>query len=493
MNRQLNIAFGLVLIVPLLLATIFLIWYYSGKIKTEALAKIEADAKAAKLILAAELAEVGNRARDYARSKQLVLLSGLLELDDTLKIKIGRDFSKTSEDHSITVIDPSAKILIRSDKPTELNGHLFHTPQIEAAFLGTVSSGIGQSGEKLNITGIAPVYDRNEKITSAVIVRREIGTVLMRKISRLLGVEAEIGIGIPVERTFLSAIDAESISHSFPIFKLNGSPVGWLTIRTSAAEYVRTRDFAISVLLGIFILGLVLTYIVKEIMRSELESSKKYLEIQSEQLQDLNRKLFRSQEAERRKISLDLHDGIIQTLSALLNQYTMIERNREDLRECNTSFKHAISDLRGIVDGMHPTGLEEFGISEALSLLCFEFREKTKINVEFTTIGDDDGLGYDSSIALFRIAQEALNNISKHARAESVSVKLVNSHHETIVRIADDGIGFDVDRYLLTRNANHMGLRGMRERMSAIGGEFEIKSTINQGTKINTRVAKTAQ
>lgn len=509
LNRQLNIAFGVVLFAPMIVAAAFSIWYFTGKIEREAVSKIEADARAARTIFDGITAEMEARAKDYSRKKTLILLINYIGDGSALGEKISKDFAETARGEGLEIIavDRSQKIIVHSEKLGE--GETFLPERhIDSAILGVCSHGIEVEPDGIWATGIAPVYSRDESIAGAVVARRKLDKRITDTIRNSLKIEVSLFsgkkliAGAAVEpppeifadvynyrETFVRANITEGggISSYQPITDFNGKPAGILIIRTDATPYVETRNNAILVLLGILCVGVMLAYLTKEFMRLELESHRKTLEIKTAQIENLNRELFKAQESERRRIALDLHDGIIQSMAALLMRYREIDYNRKALMACNNDFKTCISELRGIIHGLHPAALETFGIHESLKELCFEFQRETGIVVNLTSSGKIE-MGYDASINLYRVVQEALNNIRNHSGANIVTVKIVGSHDETLIRISDNGAGFDADEYYSSRNGRHMGIRGMSERIKYLDGDFNISSQTGKGVKISILV-----
>jgi PAS domain S-box-containing protein len=213
-----------------------------------------------------------------------------------------------------------------------------------------------------------------------------------------------------------------------------------------------------------------------------------------EQIHSLTRQLLVVQESERHKIACDLHDHIAQDLASLKIGCGMLTQNMTDVSE---SFQHKVGDLshllqkvitdvRNLAYALYPTGLRQFGLVDTLYRYCSEFSEKNNIEVSFVTAGMDDlKLDYDTQINLYRLVQEALNNIKKHAQARDVKIRMVASHPHIILRIEDDGKGFDVNQCLREASKQaHMGLHSMQERVNLLDGNIKIQSRPMEGTRI---------
>jgi signal transduction histidine kinase len=135
---------------------------------------------------------------------------------------------------------------------------------------------------------------------------------------------------------------------------------------------------------------------------------------------------------------------------------------------------------------LRPSFLDDLGIVEALSQYCEDFSENNGLNVDFSAVGMEDvKLDFDTEINLYRLIQEGLNNINKHAEARNSAIRLIAAFPNIILRIEDDGRGFDVrERLALAQLEKRMGLRSMEERVNLLGGKMKIHSQPSRGTRI---------
>jgi signal transduction histidine kinase len=203
-----------------------------------------------------------------------------------------------------------------------------------------------------------------------------------------------------------------------------------------------------------------------------------------------------AQEHERRRIALDLHDGIAQRLSATKYYIEGISEKlkREDsdleigmLDEAIDQIKSTAEELRRVSSNLSPSQLDDYGIQVAVEILCKEFEMQYpdsaichKINL------GKHGLPELIEIAIYRVVQEALHNISKHAEAMSVQICLTESDAAIALTIVDDGCGFcPPDQQLQVVERPGSGLRNMRKRVEATAGVFEIVSQSGDGTRIS--------
>ncbi|MGE4519816.1 MAG: PAS domain S-box protein [Desulfobacteraceae bacterium] len=210
-----------------------------------------------------------------------------------------------------------------------------------------------------------------------------------------------------------------------------------------------------------------------------------------EQISSLTKEIIKAQENERKKIALDLHDHVAQNLSFLKITADSLKNFKDsDLTEkiqiLSNGLKDSISDIRHISYDLRPPNLDELGLVKAIYQHCEEFSLKYGIEIDFTSAGMENiDFSFDIEINIFRIIQEALNNILKHSKADMARIRLIASYPRVILRIDDNGSGFDVKAESdLNAAGQKMGLKGMRERISLIGGKMEINSILGSGTKI---------
>lgn len=198
------------------------------------------------------------------------------------------------------------------------------------------------------------------------------------------------------------------------------------------------------------------------------------------------------QEDERRRLARELHDDTIQALIAL-NQRVQLTQLKlaEDpealaaLEEIQTLTEQTIQDLRRVVKALRPLYLEDLGLVAALEMLAQETTESTGFSIEFTHTGVERRLPPETELALYRIAQEGLSNILRHAQASKVSLGIAYTSNEIQLTITDDGCGFDVPESPAEfAPSGHFGLLGIHERSELIGAQFEIHSTPGEGTRL---------
>jgi len=208
----------------------------------------------------------------------------------------------------------------------------------------------------------------------------------------------------------------------------------------------------------------------------------------------LSRQLIRAQELERQKLSQDLHDNLAQDLSHLKIRIHHLRRDLKEvdpgagkkLGELTGQVEKAIRSVREIAYGLRPAGMDQLGLVQVASQHCEELSGRNGLKVDFMSTGMENlSLSPDTAITLYRILQEGLNNAVKHAGASLVKVRLVASYPTIILRIEDNGKGFDVqDRRRASLDSKRMGLRGMEERVALLEGSLRITSQPGRGTRI---------
>jgi signal transduction histidine kinase len=197
--------------------------------------------------------------------------------------------------------------------------------------------------------------------------------------------------------------------------------------------------------------------------------------------------LLEGQELERRRITLDLHDGVGQLLTAIRMRVELVEGNEERKKEIKALINETIAEVRRISYNVMPQALVDYGLKAALEGLCDTTRKYSGVKVDFNYVETGDVQpDFEVSIAIFRIAQEALNNVLKHAGATQVDVHLALNPEQVYLIVADNGKGFDAAD--LKKDEGGYGLRNMKERARLLNGDFDVNSTPGQGTVIEVTI-----
>lgn len=207
------------------------------------------------------------------------------------------------------------------------------------------------------------------------------------------------------------------------------------------------------------------------------------------QVRRLTAHLHDAREHERRLIAREIHDELGHQLTALKIDLVSLERELQrtnsDLASRATSMKalfdQVIGSVRRISSELRPGLLDDFGLATAIEWQAEAFEERTGVATEWTADADDEGMSPALQIAVFRILQESLDNVARHARADRVRVVLRREHGELRLEVSDDGVGFDLAR---SQAETCLGLTGMRERAIGLGGTLRIETHPGAGTNV---------
>ncbi len=215
-----------------------------------------------------------------------------------------------------------------------------------------------------------------------------------------------------------------------------------------------------------------------------------------EQLRLLSRQLLLAQEEERKKISRELHDEIAQTLTGINVQLAALKMeatvNTAGLQKKITSTQRMVEKSVDIVHRfareLRPTVLDDLGLIPALNSFAKSFAKKSRIHVRLTVFAAVEELDNAKRTVLYRVAQEALTNVAKHARASQAEVSIQKLPDTVCMKIKDNGKSFQVQRVLRAKKNKRLGLIGMRERLEMVGGSFAVESAPGQGTTIRAQI-----
>jgi two-component system, NarL family, sensor histidine kinase UhpB len=202
--------------------------------------------------------------------------------------------------------------------------------------------------------------------------------------------------------------------------------------------------------------------------------------------QQSGRRVLAAQEAERIGIARDLHDEVGQLLTGALLQLNSIAESapaqREDLDEARQAVRRALDEVRRISSELRPEMLEHLGLVSALTELSTTFARVSGVRVERQFDRSLPKLAPDTELAVYRIAQESLTNVARHARASRVTIALERGNDSVVLRVVDDGRGFD------GAPEEHGGLRSMRERALLVEGALAIKDGAHGGVEVRLEV-----
>ncbi len=231
---------------------------------------------------------------------------------------------------------------------------------------------------------------------------------------------------------------------------------------------------------------------------------------QREQLRALSTQLVEVQETERQRLAWEIHDDVSQSLTALMMQLGAAQgllpkssdRARAVLKEAETLTGKTLEGVRRIIADLRPPVLDDLGLAPALRRLGDELRERAEVDVTFEASGPPERLPPQIENALFRIAQEALTNIRKHAQAQHAAISLKVERERVTLLVKDDGVGLRSRRDQARRRGDvlipggwvvlkgHYGLVGMQERAALLGGAFQVQSAPGEGTTLRVELPR---
>lgn len=227
-----------------------------------------------------------------------------------------------------------------------------------------------------------------------------------------------------------------------------------------------------------------------------LEISAQLEDMQQRQMMGL--KIIKAQEDERQRVARDIHDGPAQLMSNVVMKAEICERlldsdinkAKEELRNLKKTVRESLQDVRKIIYNLRPMSLDDLGLVPTLQRYIMNYQEESGVVVSFRNKGAFDEIKPLISLTVFRIVQEAVNNINKHSFAHNVVINLECLDKQLKLDIYDDGKGFDVKK-LKVRNddiSGGFGLLSMQERVELLNGEFQISSEPGKGTRLNITI-----
>jgi two-component system, NarL family, sensor histidine kinase UhpB len=197
------------------------------------------------------------------------------------------------------------------------------------------------------------------------------------------------------------------------------------------------------------------------------------------------RRALMAQENERKRLARELHDEVGQTLTGVMLQLEGIHRAAppelgEAVAQLQETAREGVEEVREIARGLRPQALDEFGLRSALATLAAGFEERTRVRTRVRVAPDLPALASEQDLAVYRVAQESLTNVARHAGARSVELSLSRVVGGVLLRVADDGRGITPEQAA----GDSSGVGGMRERALLIGGSLGIRALRDGGTEV---------
>ena len=237
----------------------------------------------------------------------------------------------------------------------------------------------------------------------------------------------------------------------------------------------------------------------EETLRAKTQYQRQLLEqsdLMQEQFRQLSRQVISTQEDERKRISRELHDVIAQTLTGInlrlagLKKEALANPKSLDRNIARTQrlVENSVEIVHQFARELRPPVLDDLGLIPALHSFMKHFTERTGIRAYLTAFAAVEKLNAVKRTVLFRVAQEALTNVARHAKASRVDLTIQELGDCVSMKVKDDGKSFNVEHTLQANGGKRLGLLGMRERLEMIGGNFGVESTSGQGTTIEARL-----
>jgi signal transduction histidine kinase len=233
----------------------------------------------------------------------------------------------------------------------------------------------------------------------------------------------------------------------------------------------------------------------------QLNALRESQQAERQRLEELSAELLHrtvtAQEAERQRIASELHDGTGQTLTALAlglrGLRSTIDDNPpraiEQAARLETLATNGLDELGHMVTDLHPPQLDDLGLMAALRWYAGEIKARYGLQVNVASLSNDNEIPPNLRVVLFRIAQEAITNVVRHANANQIELCLSTTQNQVMLLVMDDGQGFNVKSTLqASKERPCWGLLGMMERASLVGGSCEISSEPGNGTRIEVKV-----
>lgn len=268
------------------------------------------------------------------------------------------------------------------------------------------------------------------------------------------------------------------------------------------AQLIQERNLRGGFMVGVILLVLLLIILMishRQKLKAREEIARKNEEINRRKLAELekNQKLYAldamisGQEVERKRIARDLHDGLGVLLSTVQNHFNSIQAEIEKIQKldvyskANELLDEACTEVRKIAHNMMPGTLLKLGLAPAVKDMCDNLSSASGIQIEFHAFGMDERMSEAVEITIYRLAQEALNNIIKHAKATEALVQLSHDSDQITLTVEDNGTGFHVAE---AKKKGGMGLRNLESRVKYLNGVLTIESSPGKGASINVDI-----
>lgn len=232
-------------------------------------------------------------------------------------------------------------------------------------------------------------------------------------------------------------------------------------------------------------------------LQNELTEMARKVQAAQEGLRDYIGAITSAQEEERHRLARELHDDTIQAVIALKQRVQLVKKSvkektaRQSLSELESLSEQTIENLRRLTRALRPIYLEDLGLVTALEMLARETSEGNHLTVGFQKEGQERRLAGEVELVLYRIAQEALNNVVRHAQANQAALHILYGEDEIKLEVSDDGVGFQMPNSPTDfAPSGHFGLLGMHERAELIGAHLKVESLPREGTRLTVTLSR---
>ncbi len=220
-----------------------------------------------------------------------------------------------------------------------------------------------------------------------------------------------------------------------------------------------------------------------------------------QQKQEMGLEIIKAQEEERKRVARDIHDGPAQAMANLVLRMEYCEKLmgvdpeavKSELSQLREAVKVTLQDVRKIIFDLRPMAIDDLGVIPAVKRYLEEYQLKYGIEVEALYYGQELRYSPALEIACFRLVQEGLNNVQKHAQVSQVKIILDVSETHIGITVKDNGVGFDLEEVMTSSKGNKFGLLNMRERVELLGGEMKIITAPSQGTELYFKIPVAGQ
>ena len=230
-------------------------------------------------------------------------------------------------------------------------------------------------------------------------------------------------------------------------------------------------------------------------LQMELTEMSRKVQAAQEGLHDYIGAITSAQEEERMRLARELHDETIQSVIALKQRVQLAEKlikdqkGKQSLQELESLAEQTVENLRRLIRALRPIYLEDLGLVTALDMLARETSQNNHLIVDFQKTGEERRFSREEELSLYRIAQEALNNVVKHSKATHADLKIIFEDAEIKMEVRDNGKGFIMPKSPTElAPSGHFGLLGVHERADLIGARLEIESTLGKGSRLMVRL-----